>query len=472
MPVNTPHPDYEAARMARQLVRDVCTGAGAIKAGRTTYLPMANALDTSPENKARFDSYLERAVFYEITKETSLNYVGRAFADDPSFEHDGNEYLASDANGAGLSIYQIAQAGLKEQLEQGGLGFLVDYPVQASGASKLDREVNGVRATINSYDLDSIINWRVSKRGNAYLTSLVVLSETITVATDDFFVEKTEPQWRVLLLDADGFYQVQVWRKNEAGTLAIVDQYYPLNASGQQWTEIPFQICGSFANKWRFGDIPLEPIARINIAHYHTSASYRDSVFWCGRVQAVIGGLTETWRNHLEETGVYIGSSTPLMLPEKGTFELVQAQPNMPAKEALDHDLLMMKHLGARLVEQNSAVKTATQSNQDAATQHSILSLCAANLNEALNNCLKWVAAFNGSGDKAVFEINQDFTESTIDVQLATLLQNAAASGKVSWATLWDYLKTGKVPEHGYGRELALIENPNPDDVPEQVNYG
>ncbi|RYZ99879.1 MAG: DUF4055 domain-containing protein, partial [Moraxellaceae bacterium] len=395
------------------------------------------------------------------------NYVGRAFADDPMFDHDGNEYLESDANGAGMSIYQLAQAGLKEQLEQGGFGLLVDYPKQATGTSKLDREVNGVRATINLYHLDNIINWRVSKRGNAYLTSLVVLAETITETTDDFFVERELEQWRVLMLDADGYYLQQVWRKNEAGTLTIVDQYYPLNASGQQWTEILFQICGSLSNRWKFGDIPLQPLAMVNIAHYHNSADYEDSLYICGQVQPVINGLTETWAEQLKKDGVFIGSRTPIMLPVGGSFDFAQAKPNMLAKEGMDDKLAMMLKLGARLVEQGSAVKTATQSNQDAATQHSILSLCAANLNEALNNCLKWVAAFNGSGDKAVFEINQDFTESTIDVQLATLLQNAAASNKISWATFWDYLKTGKVPEHGYGRELALIENPNPDDVPE-----
>lgn len=466
MPVNTPHPDYEAARLARQLVRDVCTGAGAIKAGQTKYLPMANALDLSDENIARYESYLARAVFYEITKETSLNYIGRAFAKNPMFDSDGNDYLEDDANGAGLSIYQLAQAGLKHQLEQGGFGMLVDYPEQAQGASKLDREINGVRATINKYNLDSIINWRVTKKGNAYLTSLVVLAETITEATDDFFVEKKIEQWRVLKLDTNGLYCVEIWQKGDSGEPSMISQAYPTDASGRQWTEIPFQIVGSFANKWQFGEIPLDPIAQINIAHYHNSADYEDSIFWCGRVQAVIGGLSQDWAQELKKDGVYIGSPTPLMLPVGGSFEFAQAQPNQLVKEGMDDKLAMMIKLGARLVEQGSVNKTATQAEMDSSTQHSVLSLCVANLNEAFNKCLQWVAAFNGTGTNAVFEAKQDFASVSVDAVMAQQLFNAALAGKLSFTTWYDYLRTGKLPEIDYEQESLRIENPNPNDVP------
>lgn len=469
MPVNSTHPQYDKACLARKLVRDVCTGTEAIKAGRVNYLPMANAKDTSPENLARYDSYLDRAVFYEVTKETSTSYVGRAFMDDPTFEPDGSDYLGRDVDGAGISIYQQAQAALKEQLEQSGFGFLVDYPRQEGTTSRADQENNGIRATIGLYHKDNILNWRVSRKGNAYYTSLVVLLEKVTQSTaDDVFTLKEVDQYRVLLIDENGFYRVDIYQQ-DGTAIELKDSFNPLNAKGLKWTYIPFQPVGSFSNDWNIQPIPLEPIARINIAHYHNSADYEDSVYWCGRIQPVITGLEETWRDHLEKQGVYIGSSTPLMLPTGGGFEFKQAQPNTLAKEGMDSKLSMMQMLGARLIEPGSANKTATQSNQDASTQHSILSLCVANLNEAYINCLRWVAEFNGTGDKATFIIKQDFAQTAIDIAQAQQLYNAALAGKISWATYWDYIRTGKLPEHGYEQELLLIENPNPSDVPAEA---
>ena len=467
MPVNTPHPQYEEARRARQLVRDVCTGSAAIKAATEVYLPMPNAKDRSPENIARYDSYLARAVFYEITKTTLINFTGAAFAEDPVFEKDGLDYLASDANGAGISIYQQAQAVLREQLSQDGCGLLVDYPTLERPASVADQENNGIRATISMYALDNIINWRVGKKGNAIRLELVVLQEAITKpkADDRFSLEEIQ-QWRVLELDEQGYYCVSIHQKSDSGINQVGETFYPANAKGQKWTEIPFQIVRSFANDWTVGQIPLEPIANVNLAHYRNSADYEDSLFICGQVQPVIGGLTESWRDHLEKTGVYIGSRSPLMLPENGSFSFAQAQPNMLAKEGMDNKLEMMKQLGARLIEPGSAAKTATQSNQDTKVQHSILSLCVANLNEAYINCLRWVSEFMGRGDKATFTVKQDFALASIDIQTAQQLYNAALAGKGSFATWWDYIRTGKLPENDYPEELIKIEQESNGDVP------
>ena len=46
------------------LIRDAIAGEPTVKAARTTYLPMPNAEDQSKENKARYEAYLKRAVFY------------------------------------------------------------------------------------------------------------------------------------------------------------------------------------------------------------------------------------------------------------------------------------------------------------------------------------------------------------------------------------------------------------------------
>ncbi|EXV76586.1 hypothetical protein J832_4121 [Acinetobacter baumannii 25691_9] len=53
-----------------------------------------------------------------------------------------------------------------------------------------------------------------------------------------------------------------------------------------------------------------------------------------------------------------------------------------------------MKEIGARLIEKGSEAKTATEANNDDAVQHSVLSLCVVNMNEALSMALRWAAKY------------------------------------------------------------------------------
>ncbi|EPO7904192.1 DUF4055 domain-containing protein, partial [Acinetobacter baumannii] len=74
---------------------------------------------------------------------------------------------------------------------------------------------------------------------------------------------------------------------------------------------------------------------------------------------------------------------------------IVQADPNTLAREAMKDKWEKMKEMGARLIEKGSAAKkTATESNSDDAVQHSVLSLCVVNMNEAFSMALRWAAKF------------------------------------------------------------------------------
>ena len=109
-------------------IDDVCGGSREVKAKRTVYLPMINACDNSEENIARYNAYLTRAVFYPIAKDTVQNNVGLAFSEDPTFEPDGLDFLKTDADGSGVSIYQLNQIALKGLIKHARGGFFVDYP--------------------------------------------------------------------------------------------------------------------------------------------------------------------------------------------------------------------------------------------------------------------------------------------------------------------------------------------------------
>lgn len=433
--------EYDAARSRWRLVRDVCKGSEAIKCCGDEYLPRPNVQDDSKENKARFDSYLARAVFYNATGRTKNSLVGAVFRTWPTLNVPAAlQYVATDIDGQGVSVYQQSQSVIGHLLETGRHGLLVDYPsVEAGTVSMADRAARGIRATVTSYVAESIINWRTRLVGGQHLLSLVVLHETYDTDTDDGFGMETKDQYRVLKLDEAGLYVQELWR-NDGGWKAE-QSFSPLDGSGRPWTVIPFQFLGSENNDSSIDDSPLYDMAEINIGHYRNSADYEEAAYLVGQPQPWMAGLDEQWRDHFEQNGLYLGSRAPWLLPQGGTCGVWQAQANTVAKEAMDAKEDQMVALGARLIERGSATKTATQSSADSAAEHSVLSLLVSNVSEAYSQVLQWIGLFENATGEALYKLNQDFTQITLDANIMAGLFNAVQGGQLPQGAFWQYLR-------------------------------
>ena len=79
MSVNYVRKELQAVAKIYSMIRDCIAGQFAIKAKGQTYLPKPNAEDFSPENEARYDAYIERSVFYNVTARTLRGLVGQVF---------------------------------------------------------------------------------------------------------------------------------------------------------------------------------------------------------------------------------------------------------------------------------------------------------------------------------------------------------------------------------------------------------
>ncbi|EXD48750.1 hypothetical protein J459_2751 [Acinetobacter baumannii 564012] len=124
-----------------------------------------------------------------------------------------------------------------------------------------------------------------------------------------------------------------------------------------------------------------------------------------------------------------------------------------------------MKEMGARLIEKGSgSKKTATEANNDDAVQHSVLSLCVVNMNEALSAALRWAAKFVTPNvdvltkDELMFEISQEFNKQGYLAELARQLFEAALQGRSSFKSWWEYNQTGMFPKQKYEEELQNVE--------------
>lgn len=452
--------DYKDALRDWQLVDDVCAGERAIKTAGDRYLPRPNPLDTSKQNRVRYQQYLARAVYYNATGRTLQGLVGAVYRIWPTLVvPEAMRYVEDDIDGAGISIYQQSQSLLAAVLKRGRHGLLVDFPDVEETVSRADQVGGLIRANVLSIDAANVINWQTRRIGGVQRLSLVVIYELVEDVTEDGFgVDETE-QYRVLRLH-EGAYWVEIWRDTGQGW-AIVSSHQPTTGAGRPWREIPFIFLGAENNDPTIDRSPTIDLASLNIAHYRNSADYEDSAYFVGQAQPWIAGLSEEWRDHLERTHTYVGSRAPIPLPVGGAFGIEQAAPNTLVKEAMDQKERQMVALGARLVERGQAVKTATEAQSENEAQHSVLSLAANNVSDAYTLALQWAAEFNNTSGEVEYTLSQDFVEQKLDPQMLTALVGAWQSGQLPQSDFWMQMRKFQVidPEKSDEEIKAELES-------------
>ncbi|MFV5307970.1 DUF4055 domain-containing protein [Acinetobacter baumannii] len=463
------HAEYVKNVGLWQKIDNVCDGEDAVKEQREKYLPKPNAHDKTPENDAAYAAYLTRAVFYEVTGTTLNSLVGAAFATDPSFKFTPElEHLERNANGAGLSAYQLAQTGIRHLLKHYRCALYVDYPDVIPARNLKEHKEQNSYPMIHLLNAVDVINWDSMMVGNQKKLCLVVIREVVSTRGSDGFSKEDREQFRVLRLEPDEngefAYSVQIYTKNDKGEYEGGPKKFPTDHSGRTWSYIPFTFVGAVDNSEEIKKPPLLALANLNLAHYRDSADFQESVFYMGQPQYYVSGVNWQWFDEAKARGIYVGAKVLLPLPENGKLGIEQANPNTLSREAMKDKWNQMKELGARLIEKGSAAKTATEANNDDAVQHSVLSLCVVNMNEALSMALRWCAKYVIANvdalnkDDLMFEISQEFNKQGYLAELARQLFEAALQGRSSFKSWWEYNQTGMFPKQKYEDELQIVE--------------
>lgn len=403
------------------LIRDALKGSVAVKAAGVKYLPMPAAHDQSAKNIARYNGYKTRAVFYNVTKRTLSGLVGQVTLVDPIIEvPDLLKPVLKDANGSGVSIEQLAEQAERYVLAYGRAGLFTDYPTTDGKATTRADQLSGrIRPTISLYAPWDIINWRTQLVGSETVLTLVVLREEY-VENDDGFEEQRKVQYRVLRL-VDGVYTVELWRE-DSQIYGPYQSFKPTNGKGETIDEIPFTFLGANNNDSIPDDPPMFDLADLNIAHYRNSADYEESVFIVGQPTPYVTGLTEHWLTEVLKGELDFGSRGGIALPEGATTGLVQMEANSGAMEAMAHKEKQMVALGAKLVENRSVQRTATEAGLDSASEASMLTTATNNVSAGFKWSLEWCAIFAGimtiredaETDKIKFELNTEFDIDTL----------------------------------------------------------
>lgn len=429
-------------------IRDVISGSKAVKNASIKYLPMPNAVDQSAENLARYAGYKTRAIFYGVTRRTLSGLLGQVFNVDPTVKVPTVlDPVIKDANGSGIPLVQLAQETESDVICYGRSGLFIDYPVKDGPTTRAEQLSGVIRPNIIAYKPWNVINWRTEKRGPDTVFTLVVLREKEEAALGAFGIE-IKDKYRVLTLE-NGKY-VQTIYTGTRGSLTNDGSVTPLGANGKPLSFIPFTFVGSVNNDAGIDHPPLDDMAELNIGHYRNSADYEDSVYMVGQPTPVITGLTKAWVDEVLKGRVELGSRGAVMLPVGAQFTLEQAQPNTLCKEAMEAKERQMTALGAKLVEQKTVQRTATEASQEQASETSVLATITNNTSAAYKWALEVASIFSGGvtiaedakEDTIQFKLNTDFALANMTTEEINSVINAWIKEAISFTEMRTKLRS------------------------------
>ena len=397
--VDFKHPQYEDSLPDWKAVDDVCMGARKFKqvAFENGYLLKLNPDDKSPKNTHLNHNYLERAVLYPFVGYTLKALTGMAFSKAPKIELSTQlDYMRDNADGENVGLIQMMKASFRSVTKSGRELLFMDTETNGDGS-----QATNPRSFINRVSAKAFINWR---------NNMLVIKESYKEYGE--FEEVNKDQWRVLAM-VEGKYTIQLYRKTEQGIVKYDKPVIPTDYKGKHYDYIPAVCIGSQDNSLSVDEPPLLELTRISIAHFRDSADYQHACFWAGQPQAYMAGLTENWLDMIKSemdagSGIGLGGSSIMALPEGGVFGYAQSQPNSMPMESMAHHKELIVQMGGRLIEKTSS-NTKIEAADNAHAEHSVLSLIANNVESAYNQMLMFISQARGANKESYVEINKDF---------------------------------------------------------------
>lgn len=424
--VDTRHPAYNDCVEDWDVVATCVAGERAVKAGGTKWLPNpSDAPEITDEEGTRYARYKARAAFVNATGRTLNGLLGIVFGETLTIELTGNmSVLETDVDGSGVPMTQLVRNMLSQNLQRGRGGVLVDF-----NGKFTDTKANMGRPLLRFFTAKQIINWRVVNKK----TKLVVLRWEEYADLPDDFNQYTVVYWLELRILKDGkAYSRLHMDASASGGLsadAAVTDYQAIMIGNTHATELPFVWMGSTDNDADPDVPPLSDLAWMNIKHYHAEANIAEISHLVGNPTLVLTGLDRKWAEDFFPNGVFIGATEGLQLPRDGDAKIIQAEDrNMPLVLAERRENQLAK-LGAKLVERGGGARTATQAQDEAQTDNSILSLCATNVEACLNAALIIAEQYAGGSGKGVVTLPKKYDIAMLDSQAITALLAAVQDG-------------------------------------------
>lgn len=446
MPVQTHHPDYDAHLAEWAMMDAALAGESAIKADSSN-LPkpsgMIEAERIDRKNAVLYKNYTQRAQYELWVKDSLRAMMGLVSRLVPEIELPaGLKDMEENATDDGFSLRQLFMRVVRQSVTHGRVPILVN--VDDKG-----------KPYITTYKATSAINWDLGNIGGRQDLVLAVFVETRRKDAGDEFSHDTVQVYRVLAL-RDGACITYVADKEGI----IVEDERVLGTSGgggrlaKALPYIPVIYSGSTDNGPDVDEVPLLSMARAALKSYQLSADYFTALHQTSHPQPWVSGLDEN--ADLRVTG----PSAAWDLGPNGSCGYLEFQGAgiEAVRQAMSDQKNAALEAGAKVMDVSgteSGEARKTRQNDQHATLHSIVVTAA----EAIEQALRYAADWTGRDPGQVkFTVKPEFIVPEIDPQVLAQLQQAVLAGGVSWDSYWAYLTLGKLPEHGYDEEAALVD--------------
>lgn len=436
MSVSATHPEYDETVGKWILVRDVVSS----KVKR--YIK-----DVEIGNKLRNERYKDDARFTNFTSRTKAGLVGAAFRKDPIIDLPVNlEYLVVDSTGSKTPLVKLAQEITGEVIQFGRYGLLVDYPASEDGLTASEVSDLNLKARINRYKPESIINWHVDIINGIPKLVLVVLKEELSILDDDGFTWRESVQYRALKM-VEGKYVQLLFDEHEE----LVHAYEPRDFNGDAWTDIPFVFIGSEDNDTDVDVAPMYDLAELNLGHLRNSADYEESIHITGQPTLVLStDLSAEEFKAANPDGVLIGARRGHNLGASGNAFFLEASPNQLADTAMQRKEQQAVMIGARLITAAGSNETAEAARIKHSGEMSVLSGITGNVESGLIQAIRWVSVFMEpqESEDIFVKLNRDFFDKTLDPQMMMAQIQLVNSGIKAVTDVRTLLrKTGDIDE-------------------------
>ncbi len=453
MPVNTPSKEFEDHREEWETIEDVLSGSRAVKEKGDRYLPKLDKMDYF-----EYESYKNRAQFFNATARTVSGLVGLVFRKPPEIILNEAEVLRDNLNDCtldGHSFTTFARAIFRDTLSYGRVGALVDAP--SSGGTPY----------FTKYKVHDIINWRKRKLQNGRnVADQVILREHVILPRADGFGSESVETYRELLLDLDGVYYQRVYYpvKNFDGTTSysIVSEAVPsIPGAGFFRDEMPFTVFGPHSTGVDIQKSPISDIAELNVLHYQRSAQLAHGQFYTA---------TPTYwavpPNNGEDPSYTVGPNTVWLVDMPNACGILEFKgEGLKYLESACQQLEnQMAGLGARLVasRSNTAAESTEVADMRSKGETSLLFEIVDSVESGLTDLLRVWVRWQGRNPRGVqVKLNRDFVGSALEYRTWLQLDRAHENGDIDDATYYGILFEGDVLPSSFTHEdvKRLVDN-------------
>ena len=334
-----------------------------------------------------------------------------------------------DLQGNDLNIYIYELA--RKMVRYGHVGVLVDFPTQDDSEIQNITDVSQLRPYWCTYTPRDILGWRSEIINGAQQLTQLRLMEQVTIA-DGEYGEKEIQQVRLL---RPGSYEL--FRQDDTrGTFEQV-------AEGTTSLDyIPFSVAYSNRVGLLESRPPLEDIAELNLKTYQIQSDLDNMLHISAVPMLAFFGFPSS----AEE--VSAGPGEAIAFPSEGRAEYIEPSGNSFRSQfdRLKQLEMQINELGlSAVLGQKLSAETAEAKRIDRSQGDSTMMVIAQQVQDLIDNCLRFHADYLGQAQSGSSYVNRDFIGARLEPAEITALLQTYTAGVISQKTLLDQLAQGEV---------------------------